>query len=62
MEGILSDLFEIRSGVRQVCTILPSLFLSPMDWILSDGLLFIEVWQEQVLAMNRSQIWTMQMM
>jgi len=34
MEGILSDWFELKSGVRQGCTIAPSLFLSPMDWIL----------------------------
>jgi len=34
MEGILSDWFEIRGSLRQGCTIAPSLFLSPMDWIL----------------------------
>jgi len=33
MDGILSDWLEIRSGVRQVCTIAPSLFLSLVDWI-----------------------------
>jgi hypothetical protein len=34
MEGNLSDWFYIKSGVRQGCTIAPSLFLTPMDWIL----------------------------
>lgn len=34
MEGCLSNWFEIKSGVRQGCTIAPSLFLTPMDWIL----------------------------
>src|SRR6218665_2053656 len=37
LEGSLSQWFEIKSGVRGVrqgCTIAPSLFLTPMDWIL----------------------------
>jgi hypothetical protein len=34
MERILSDWFEIQSGVRQGCTIAPSLFLTSIDWIL----------------------------
>src|SRR6218665_1606985 len=34
LEGSLSQWFEIKSGVRQGCTIAPSLFLTPMDWIL----------------------------
>jgi len=33
MVGILSDWFEIRSDVRQGCTIAPSVLLSPWDWI-----------------------------
>jgi len=33
MERVMSDWFEIKSGVRQGCTIAPSLFLSlVMDW------------------------------
>ena len=27
------DLFEVRSGVRQGCTIAPDLFLASMDWL-----------------------------
>jgi Reverse transcriptase (RNA-dependent DNA polymerase) len=34
VEGTMSDWFEIQSSVRQGCTIAPSLFLTPMDWIL----------------------------
>src|SRR6218665_3701416 len=34
MEGKLTQWFEIKSGVRQGCTIAPSLFLTSMDWIL----------------------------
>ena len=34
MDGTLSDWFPIKSGVRQGCTIAPSLFLTPMDWLL----------------------------
>src|SRR6218665_2766258 len=34
LEGSLFPWFEIKSGVRQGCTIAPSLFLTPMDWIL----------------------------
>jgi len=33
VEGTLSSWFEIRSGVRQGCSIAPSLFLPPMVWI-----------------------------
>jgi len=34
VEGTLSNWSEIRSGVRQDCSIAPSLFLPPMDWVL----------------------------
>ena len=34
MDGNLSDWFEIKSGVMQVCAIAPSLFLPPMYWVL----------------------------
>src|SRR6218665_1477456 len=34
MEGNLTQWFEIKSGVRQGCTIAPSLLLTSMDWIL----------------------------
>jgi len=33
-EGTLSNWSEIRSGVRHGCSIAPSLFLPPMDWVL----------------------------
>ena len=32
-DGQLSDWFEVRSGVRQGCTIVLDLFLAPMDWL-----------------------------
>jgi len=34
VEGTFSNWFEIRSGVGQGCSITPSLFLPPMDWVL----------------------------
>jgi len=34
VDGDCSDLFKIRSGVRQGCTIAHSLFLEFMDWLL----------------------------
>ena len=34
MDGNLSDWFEIKSGVMQVCAIAPLLFLPPIDWVL----------------------------
>ena len=34
VEGTLSNWFEIRSRVRQGCSIAPSLFLPPMDWVI----------------------------
>lgn len=33
-DGDCSDWFDVRSGVRQGCTIAPNLFLTPMDWLL----------------------------
>jgi len=53
--GSGSDWFEIRS-VWDDCTIPVSFSYGLDSW----G--FTEVWQEQVLAMNLSQIWPMQMM
>lgn len=34
-DGSLSDWFDIKSGVRQGCTIAPNLFCTPMDWLLT---------------------------
>ena len=34
VDGQPSDWFEVRSGVRQGCTIAPDLFLASMDWLL----------------------------
>ena len=34
VDGQLSDWFEVKSGVRQGCTIALDLFLAPMDWLL----------------------------
>ena len=33
-EGILGELFEIHSGVRQGCVLSPLLFAIIMDWVL----------------------------
>ena len=30
-----SEWFQVLSGVRQCCTVVPDLFLNPMDWILN---------------------------
>jgi len=34
LNGALSDWFHFGSGIRQGCTVAPSLFLLPVDWIL----------------------------
>ena len=34
LDGELSDWFFFGSGVRQGCTVAPSLFLLPVDWVL----------------------------
>jgi len=34
LDGALSDWFFFGNGVRQGCTVAPSLFLLPVDWIL----------------------------
>ena len=34
LEGELSDWFQFSCGVRQGCTVAPSLFLLPVDWVI----------------------------
>ena len=34
LDGELSDWFSFSCGVRQGCTVAPSLFLLPVDWLL----------------------------
>ena len=34
-DGSCSEWFDIKSGVRQGCTIAPNLFCTPMDWLLT---------------------------
>jgi len=34
LEGEVSDWFHFSCGVRQGCTVAPSLFLLPVDWVL----------------------------
>jgi len=60
MERILSDWFEMRSSMRQGAPLHHHYFF--LLWIGFLSVLYIEDWQDQVLVMNLSQIWTMQMM
>ena len=45
-DGVNSELFQVLSGVRQGCTVAPDLFLNPMDWILKQAPLGVNIAEE----------------